>query len=390
MPQRARHPILLLAIFLVSGGCFSEFVEGAGSSATETSGGSDTASGSSEETTGPDATDTSSGGDASTGGPGSESSGSTTGWQWRRRLTVDADTAAIRSPLAHVPVLVRLSPERFDYGAVKPDGSDVAFFGIDEETPLPYEVEVWDPAGESLLWVRVPAVGAPPNDHLWMYYGAEDEAGLHSPAEVWQPDYVGVWHLGGEASEPIVDSSANAPAGSAGDSVVEADGIAGRALEFDAGDDISVPNAEAFAQPEEFSLEAWARPSELQEPRQRAVSKSSAYGLDVSTANGFESRTAVFEGEGDWLTGATAPEAVELDAWVYLAGTYSDEVNRVHHYVDGISVTNNGGDGNVFVNESPLTIGTGVVGVLDEVRISVGPEAPTGSPSKTVPFATRC
>ena len=63
-----------------------------------------------------------------------------------------------KAPLADFPVLVRLSPQTVDgfhHGTCKADGSDVVF--VDEiGGPLDYQLDTWNPSGESLFWVKLP------------------------------------------------------------------------------------------------------------------------------------------------------------------------------------------------------------------------------------------
>ena len=63
-----------------------------------------------------------------------------------------------KEPLEHFPVLVRLSPQTvagFHSGICKADGSDVMFADENGES-LPYQLDTWNPSGESLFWVKLP------------------------------------------------------------------------------------------------------------------------------------------------------------------------------------------------------------------------------------------
>ena len=74
---------------------------------------------------------------------------------YQAKLTVQGYEGA---ELAEFPVLVRLSPQTvagFHYGTCKADGSDIVF--VDENgEPLPYQLDTWNPPGESLFWVKLP------------------------------------------------------------------------------------------------------------------------------------------------------------------------------------------------------------------------------------------
>ena len=74
---------------------------------------------------------------------------------YQARLTVQGYEGA---ELAEFPVLVRLSPQTvagFAYTQCQADGSDVVF--VDEiGEPLDYQLDTWNPSGESLFWVKLP------------------------------------------------------------------------------------------------------------------------------------------------------------------------------------------------------------------------------------------
>lgn len=95
--------------------------------------------------------------------------------------------------LANFPVLVHLSSgiPGFSYSDFKEtDGHDLAF-GSDDGTELPYEIDTWNPQGESLVWVKVPELVA--DTKITCYYGGARNEG-NSPADVWT-GYYAVWHF---------------------------------------------------------------------------------------------------------------------------------------------------------------------------------------------------
>ena len=109
---------------------------------------------------------------------------------------------------ADVPLAVRVSPglvRGFDYSAA----GDGRHFEITDENGLllPYEIDTWNPDGESLLWVKVPVFAE--GKRLTVVYGRTDEDMTARAAEVWS-NYIGVWHMNG------VDASGKYP-NSAGD-----------------------------------------------------------------------------------------------------------------------------------------------------------------------------
>ena len=97
---------------------------------------------------------------------------------------------AVADAEAGVPVPVRLSennPVGFSYADCDPTQMR---FGDEKYAPIPFEVDTWNPQGESLVWVKVPlAEGTKIN---LVYNGTATVA--NDPSAVWG-DYTGVWHF---------------------------------------------------------------------------------------------------------------------------------------------------------------------------------------------------
>ena len=108
--------------------------------------------------------------------------------------------------LTNFPALVKLSTAipGFSYSDFQlANGGDMMFTDSRRQV-IPSEVDTWDDAGTSLVWVSVPALTK--GTTIKMYYGnGANPAGV--PLAKW-PDYAGVWHMG-EASGTAHDSTAN-------------------------------------------------------------------------------------------------------------------------------------------------------------------------------------
>lgn len=106
-----------------------------------------------------------------------------------------------------VPAQVLLSETAFAgfrYDQCSADGSDIRFF-TPEGVMLPHEIDAWDPAGTSRIWVRLPALDPNTGAKILMCWGATSRTPAALPAsDVWS-DYLGVWHLN-EASGTAKDS----------------------------------------------------------------------------------------------------------------------------------------------------------------------------------------
>ncbi len=110
-----------------------------------------------------------------------------------------ADVAARRpldyvgfGPVANFPLLVVLTPERIDYDATAPDGSDLRF--LDEAgNELPHEIARWEPGGTSLLWVLLAAV-TQDGDRIWMYWDGPSVHAFTDGELVWA-EHRGAYHF---------------------------------------------------------------------------------------------------------------------------------------------------------------------------------------------------
>ena len=115
--------------------------------------------------------------------------------------------------VADVPVAVRISPslKGFTYDHCAANGADIRFADAAGNL-IPHDIEIWDPAGESLIWVKVPSIPTT-GTMVTMYYQAADVGALPavSGADVWS-NYRGVWHLDDTGSS-IAEASGQVAAG---------------------------------------------------------------------------------------------------------------------------------------------------------------------------------
>ena len=109
------------------------------------------------------------------------------------------------SALTNFPVLVRLSTSLndFDYSKCKAANGGDLRFSDDEGTLIPSEIDTWNPNGISLVWVKVPKLTRSTVIHA--HYGCDNPVAMNT-SDVWDENYVGVWHLG-ENALPLKESS---------------------------------------------------------------------------------------------------------------------------------------------------------------------------------------
>ena len=160
--------------------------------------------------------------------------------------------------LTNFPVLVKLaanSPSGFSYADCASNGSDLRFTDA-EGNLIPHEIDTWNTAGESLVWVGIPVLTN--NASFTMYYGASNP-GASSAANLWSlAGYAGVWHL-----KDGHDSSSSGLNGTIGSGISDAAiSKLGGALDFSTAK-MSVGTTPNNDLANGFSLEAWCYPRRL-------------------------------------------------------------------------------------------------------------------------------
>ncbi len=153
---------------------------------------------------------------------------------WRRTTFTHSqriwmDGRSFEKDVKNLQVLVRLTPERFDYSASAPDGSDLAFFDAGAKARYAHEIESWNPAGESCIWVKVPLLEAGRRDNvLLLCCGADRKVSALKAHRVWNRVFL-VHH--GES--PLVDVSKGGTSLALNGNVgVTDEGFAGSSLVF--------------------------------------------------------------------------------------------------------------------------------------------------------------
>jgi Concanavalin A-like lectin/glucanases superfamily/Domain of unknown function (DUF2341) len=290
-----------------------------------------------------------------------------------------------RGELVDFPVLVALDPGRIDYGALRPDGSDLQFRDADD-TPLAHHIERWDPQGTSIVWVRVPLIDAgSDSDFVWMYYGDPAAEVVEDESSTWSI-YESVFHMEGEGDE-VDDSGERDLDGFRNGTQAEA-GFLGVGQLFDGfGAHIDLGGGRDFLRAASgFTLEAWVNPQVAQQGVVIAVSVNGSaisraelrLELDQTLRGGGRTRDS---GELNDFQAAFTGELLPFDTWSWVAVSADFEAGEVSIYIDDRLAGRAGGllfDGSMpDTPSSRAVIGANETldtdffgGLLDEVRIA--------------------
>lgn len=147
-------------------------------------------------------------------------------WRHARRLTLNTTSSGAGVPgnVLDFPALLRLTGNKFNFSEAQATGDDLRFTKADN-TPLPFEIERWDPvAGLAEAWVKLDTVYGNDNSHfIIMYWDASTgspqgsgnlAATVSNSAAVFDTGlsggwFQGVWHLNDPAGAPIKDATFN-------------------------------------------------------------------------------------------------------------------------------------------------------------------------------------
>lgn len=290
--------------------------------------------------------------------------------------TLAFDNRTGKTDLVDIPIAVLLDRTRIDYTQVADPRTGLRFHDPVTDADLPFEVEVWDPAGESVVWVRVPRIAAGSStDRIEMYFG--DQAGTATAGSVWTDFQLvvhgvpGVYQHAAAALKPVAVGVASVP-GAIGPAVQLAD-TGDHYIRYD-------ESSALFAQWTEYTVELWlyadyasslvlgGEPYIIDQAgsmpggrlfQQPAVAEYVTMQIDFKYAGSLDSYVPTFVPLREWVHMLFTFDGKLL--WIYRNGALSE--------IDVISTTT--------VAARPPTAdlmlgdaGGGLRGMIDEVRIS--------------------
>jgi biopolymer transport protein ExbB len=187
-------------------------------------------------------------------------------WPYRVPVTIDSSAtgANVTSPVANVPVLIRLHSANFeDFFLVKEDLSDVRFIAQDDQTPLKFHVESFDLLNQlAFIWVQVPQIsGTTTPDKVWMYYGNAESVSGENAGGTFDANQVSVFHFAEAEGLPLDSTGYQIPAKSLDGLITPASLIAGGlSLSGDGGMTVADSPAITMSALTGFTLSAWVKP----------------------------------------------------------------------------------------------------------------------------------
>lgn len=300
--------------------------------------------------------------------------------------------------LSDIPLLIELGPHisNFRYQQFRlSEGGDLRFVAADMQTPIPFEIERWNPNGVSYVWVSIPKLSD--TTSIWAFWGNTNPALAGNKANVWSNEFAGIWHLD-ESFGTAIDSSPIQNNGIASAGLIQgAPGRIGLAGDFLAEQNAHIAldslQADRLARNDTYgslrqgTITAWFKTSGVATQTILAASDSGDSGngseirfflegrrLKLQTRNNNHERELV-----------ASPLTYLDDQWHFASVTASPEGNRI--FIDGEEVgQGDWGFFNFITEIDSMSIGRNLDdsnpagqwffdGGLDEVRIATAPRS---------------
>lgn len=110
-------------------------------------------------------------------------------WNHYRTLTIESDY--IGSTLNSFPCLVVVPTA---VGSTADGGNSIRFLATDHVTTYDYEIESWDGASNSFVWVEIPEISSATDTQFIMYYNNTAATDNQNPTGVWDANFISVYH----------------------------------------------------------------------------------------------------------------------------------------------------------------------------------------------------
>ena len=310
---------------------------------------------------------------------------------WAKTTSLTFSGYSKPETLTDFPVLVVLSTDisGFSYSDFQSPAHDDLRFTDEAGTELSYEVESWDPAGKSYVWVKLPSL-VNSATKIYAFWGM---AGQTAPAyttngSTWTSSYVAVYHLATVGSSLSAADATRVNNGTVvGDPAATAGKVDGGGSFLTGGNNnISIPDSPSTRITGKLTLSAWINPTsinatypgEIIEKRNDDASEMN-YGMwlwNDGTLNFhfFDSDYRIFNSTG----------TVSLSTWTYVTIVVDESApTKLSMYLNGSLDSTPAYTGSMVSRTSPLHIGSGPYGdsyqfkgSLDEVRISNVAQSP--------------
>jgi autotransporter-associated beta strand protein len=293
---------------------------------------------------------------------------------WSRGARIAFPGYTTSETLSNIPLLVRLDAANvpgFSYSQLAfANGADLRFTDSTGTTELAYEIERWDPAGTSLVWVKVPSLT--PATSILAFWGNPAATAPAYNGSTWTGGYTGVWHLNSttvtDSTVPQQNTTSNATLTSSGK-------IASALVHNGTSQHAIIPNASELNLLNNYELSGWFKLAAADKPTSGNYRSLFTKETDPNTRNWWLSINSA--GRLWWKSSAgidvTSPTDLADNQWHYFSAVHDGSAARL--YIDGIEVATGSAPANEAQTTWAIRLGSEnstrwFKGTLDEFRIA--------------------
>ncbi len=273
-------------------------------------------------------------------------------WEYRKQITINH--SMVTEDLYNFPVLISIiSSDFIDHAQY--DGDDFVFVSDDNSIIYSHEIEYYENSNGNLVsWVNITSLSSNVDTVLYIYYGNPNCSSHQNLVNVWDSDFIHVWHLG----DDLIDSVGSDDGNDHGTSKVS--GKIGVARDFERSEQDFIDFGDML-QPADSTLttmtwEAWIKPETKDvylSCKYNSLSSTDylSYYINLDLEGIFVN--CAFQGSGKLTRSHTIDDYSEVGQWVYLSSTWNlGGVNDIDPFINGIEVADiqNNNNGNFIAN----------------------------------------
>ena len=285
------------------------------------------------------------------------------------------NSSVTNDTLFNFPVLITINSTI----AQKCDGgSSLQFWSESNTTQRPHEIDFWDEAGDSKIWVNVSILRANSDTILWMRYNNSGMDNQENISSTWDSNFVFVHHMHNHNDTHLKDSSPTINDAYEFSTPVEnTEGIIGYSQTFDGvSDKFLLPANDSFNITQQITVECWANWTGTGDTYQKMIANYNAWSYYLHPGTGeFQIYVDLSPGDGilsDWIV----CDAI-VDSWAYYVYSFNNDTNTLRGYMNSHlknTTTHNGtfrtNNQNMAIGDRPTQTTRSFNGTIDECRLS--------------------
>ncbi|MBN2037863.1 MAG: DUF2341 domain-containing protein [Chitinispirillaceae bacterium] len=258
------------------------------------------------------------------------------GWAHSRSVILNTapSGADVAGTVHDFPILVRLTSPGFVFSQAQTNGEDIRFAKTDS-TPLPYEIEQWDPVtGHAEVWIRVDTVfGNNGTQSILMFWGNPEAGNASNSCAVFGVDnrFIAAWHMDNSCGDATTNHHDGTNSGAD-----EVAGIIGPAMKFDGSDSIKI--AGLLGEPATVTLSGWVKTDTMLASGQEIITLGDAVLIRANEIDGYGTGGYARQYGDTAYTKVTSGLNIAKTGWRHVAFTFDNAAHVQSLYIDGVLV----------------------------------------------------